>query len=348
MIGINQPTTDLNPDIFLVQQGQELLDMGVGRLIETASLIIIGLICLWIVFTCVRSINFVPQQWAYVIEHCGKYSQTWSAGLNWYIPFFQWVAYKHDLREIAIAEEPQECFTKDNVRVQIDGVIYMSVNDPVKASYGVTNYKFAAKQLAQTTTRAVIGKIDLDRTFEERETISAKVVEVLSEAALNWGITVHRYEVKNLSPPASVTRSMEKQMTAERERRAMIARAEGERQAKINDSEGRKEELINKSMGEKQSRINKSLGEKQRRINEAEGRANEIRSIALATAESIKKIADAVADGKGDAAVRMRIAQQYLKQFNNLAKNGTKVVLPTNLADFSGLLKSFELDDPEK
>lgn len=335
MNGINQLISDLHSDMFLGQQGQEILELDAGRLIETASLIVIGLICLWIVFTCVRSINFVPQQWAYVIEHCGKYSQTWSAGLNWYIPFFQWVAYKHDLREIAIPEEPQECFTKDNVRVQIDGVIYMSVNDPVKASYGVTNYKFAAKQLAQTTTRAVIGQIDLDRTFEERETISAKVVEVLSEAALNWGITVHRYEVKNLSPPASVTQSMEKQMTAERERRAMIARAEGERQAKINDSEGRKEELINKSMGEKQ-----------RRINEAEGRANEIRSIALATAESIKKIADAVAEGKGDEAVRMRIAQQYLEQFNNLAQNGTKVVLPTNLADFGGLLKSFELDDP--
>ena len=279
MNGINQLISDLHSDMFLGQQGQEILELDAGRLIETASLIVIGLICLWIVFTCVRSINFVPQQWAYVIEHCGKYSQTWSAGLNWYIPFFQWVAYKHDLREIAIPEEPQECFTKDNVRVQIDGVIYMSVNDPVKASYGVTNYKFAAKQLAQTTTRAVIGQIDLDRTFEERETISAKVVEVLSEAALNWGITVHRYEVMNLSPPASVTQSMEKQMTAERERRAMIARAEGERQAKINDSEGRKEELINKSMGEKQ-----------RRINEAEGRANEIRSIALATAESIKKV----------------------------------------------------------
>ena len=337
MNGINQRINDLHSDMFLGQQGQEILQVGAGKLIETASLIVIGLICLWIVFTCVRSINFVPQQWAYVIEHCGKYSQTWSAGLNWYIPFFQWVAYKHDLREIAIPEEPQECFTKDNVRVQIDGVIYMSVNDPVKASYGVTNYKFAAKQLAQTTTRAVIGQIDLDRTFEERETISAKVVEVLSEAALNWGITVHRYEVKNLSPPASVTQSMEKQMTAERERRAMIARAEGERQAKINDSEGRKEELINKSMGEKQ-----------RRINEAEGRANEIRSIALATAESIKKIADAVAEGKGDEAVRMRIAQQYLEQFNNLAQKGTKVVLPTNLADFSGLLKSFELDDPTK
>ena len=166
MNGINQVISELYSDMFLGQQGQEILKLEPGKLIDTASLIVIGLICLWVVFTCVRSINFVPQQWAYVVESCGKYSQTWSAGLNWYIPFFQWVAYKHDLREIAIPEEPQECFTKDNVRVQIDGVIYMSVNDPVKASYGVTNYNFAAKQLAQTTTRAVIGQIDLDRTFD--------------------------------------------------------------------------------------------------------------------------------------------------------------------------------------
>jgi len=319
----------MNPDKI-----QIIAAVGIVEVLELVSMILLSLIALYVVFMVVRAVNFVPQQWAYVIESCGKYSQTWSPGLNFHIPFLQWVAYKHDLREIAISEEPQECFTKDNVRVQIDGVIYMSVSDPVKASYGVTDYKFAAKQLAQTTTRAVIGQIDLDRTFEERETISAKVVEVLSEAAAHWGIVVHRYEVKNLSPPASVTQSMEKQMTAERERRAMIARAEGQRQAKINDSEGRKEELINKSMGEKQ-----------RRINEAEGRANEIRSIALATAESIKKIAEVVAEGKGDAAVRMRIAQQYLEQFKHLAQSGTQVILPTNLADFSGVLKSFELDE---
>jgi regulator of protease activity HflC (stomatin/prohibitin superfamily) len=215
--------------------------MNIG--IEEFSQIVLGLLGLYILIQFGRSLRLVPNKEAFIVERLGKYHTTLGPGFHVLIPFFDNVVFKQDLKERATGVAPQECFTRDNVKVLVDGVIYLSVNDPVKASYGITDFEFAAIQLAQTTTRSVIGRIDLDKTFEERETISAKVVDVLSDAAHNWGMRVHRYEVKNITPPVSVKESMEKQMTAERERRAMIARAEGNRQAKINDYEGRKQAM---------------------------------------------------------------------------------------------------------
>jgi regulator of protease activity HflC (stomatin/prohibitin superfamily) len=228
---------------------------------------------------------------------------------------------------------PQECFTKDNVKVHVDGVMYISVVDPVKASYGVTDYIFAAVQLAQTTTRSVIGTLDLDRTFEERDLISSKVVEAVSEAGLAWGITVHRYEIKGIATPATVRNAMEQQVTAERERRALVARSEGEKQSRINRSEGQKMELINKSEGEMQ-----------RRINEAEGHAAEVGAIAEATALSIEKIAGAVSLAGGEQAVRMQMIERYLHQLSNLGASGTaQVLLPADLTRLDSLIEAIGL-----
>ena len=300
--------------------------------INSVSQTVLSLLGLYVLLQFARSIRLVPNMQAFMVERLGRYHTTLGPGFHVLIPFVDKVVFKQDLKEKATTVDPQECFTRDNVKVLVDGVIYLSVVDPVKASYGITQFEYAAVQLAQTTTRSVIGQIDLDKTFEERETISAKVVAVLSDAAANWGLRVHRYEVKNITPPRSVQDSMEKQMTAERDRRAMIARAEGHRQAKINDSEGRKQESINRS-----------LGERQKRINEAEGKANEILAIATATASSIRKIGEAISEPNGQAAIQMRISQQYLSQMGNLASKETQVILPSTLSDFDGLLDSFEL-----
>jgi regulator of protease activity HflC (stomatin/prohibitin superfamily) len=244
------------------------------------------------------------------------------------------VAFIRDLKEETVDVPPQECFTRDEVQVEVDGVLYMSVTDPVKASYGVTDYSFAAMQLAQTTTRSVIGTLDLDRTFEERDVISAKVVEVLEKAGEIWGIRVHRYEIKNLAPPPTVKEAMEKQVTAERNRRAIVAQAEGDKQSRINTSEGRRLELINRSEGEMQ-----------RTINEAQGRAEEIRAIGQATAQSIEQIASAISVPGGRASVRLQLAEKYLKQLRTLAQEGTSVLLPADLTDLEGLLESIELGE---
>jgi regulator of protease activity HflC (stomatin/prohibitin superfamily) len=304
--------------------------MNIG--IEEFSQIVLGLLGLYILIQFGQSLRLVPNKEAFIVERLGKYHTTLGPGFHVLIPFFDKVVFKQDLKERATGVAPQECFTRDNVKVLVDGVTYLSVNDPVKASYGITNFEYAAIQLAQTTTRSIIGRIDLDKTFEERETISAKVVDVLSDAAHNWGMRVHRYEVKNITPPLSVKESMEKQMTAERERRAMIARAEGNRQAKINDSEGRKQELINLS-----------VGEMQKRINEAEGRASEILLVAKATANSIQKIGEAISTPNGEEAMQLRVSQQYLTQLGHLANKNTEVNLPASLTDFAGLLDSFDL-----
>ena len=279
-----------------------------------------------------RSIRIVPTQRAYVVERLGKYRKTLRAGFHALLPFLDRVVEKLDLREETIDVPPQECFTKDEVKVEVDGVMYISVVDPVKATYGVTDYRYAAMQLAQTTTREVIGKISLDRTFEEREMISARVVNVLEEAGRSWGIRIHRYEIKNITPPYSVVDAMEKQVTAERDRRAMVAKAEGDMQSRINRSEGAMEELINRSEGEMQ-----------RRVNEAEGRAAEIMAIAKATADSLMKIASAVEQPGGAQAVELQLTEQYLNQISGLAKPETDVLLPVDLSRLDELLRGVAL-----
>jgi regulator of protease activity HflC (stomatin/prohibitin superfamily) len=298
------------------------------------NLVVWGILFLVLIVKFFRSIRLVPTKSAYVVERLGKYSKTLGPGFHALVPFLDSVAFIRDLKEETVDVPPQECFTRDEVQVEVDGVLYMSVTDPVKASYGVTDYSFAAMQLAQTTTRSVIGTLDLDRTFEERDVISAKVVEVLEKAGEIWGIRVHRYEIKNLAPPPTVKEAMEKQVTAERNRRAIVAQAEGDKQSRINTSEGRRLELINRSEGEMQ-----------RTINEAQGRAEEIRAIGQATAQSIEQIASAISVPGGRASVRLQLAEKYLKQLRTLAQEGTSVLLPADLTDLEGLLESIELGE---
>ena len=301
------------------------------------DLVVWGIIFLVLIFKILRSIRIVPTKSAYIVERLGKYSGTLGPGFHILVPFFDRVAYIQDLKEEAINVPPQTCFTTDNVQVEVDGVIYMSVIDPVKASYGITNYRFGSIQLAQTTMRSVIGTLELDKTFEERSIINLRIVGVLNEVGANWGITVHRYEVKNIVPPESVRKAMEQQMTAERDRRALIAQSEGDRQSRINNSEGFKTEAVNKSEGEMQ-----------KRMNEAEGRAREIESIANATAEAIEKVAAVIAQEGGAEAVQLRLSQQFLNQIGNLAKPETSVLLPADLTQVNKLLASVGLLNRDK
>ncbi len=271
----------------------------------------------------------VPQRQAYVVERLGRYSSTLLAGFHILIPFLDRVAYKRTLKETPIDVPPQQCITKDNITVDVDGILYLQVMDPVKASYGIDNYLWASTQLAQTTMRSEIGKLDLDAIFEVRESINAAICDAVDKASDPWGIKVTRYEIKSITPPQSIRDAMEKQMRAEREKRAMIAESEGERQARINRAEGQKQEAIAKSEGEKT-----------RRINEAEGRAQEIQLVAQATAQGISSIATAISTNEGGTeAVNLRLAEQYLGEFGKLAKEGTTMVLPTNLTDIASVLK---------
>jgi len=301
--------------------------------LNNASLGILALLALYVAYKFLRAIRFVPQQRAYIVERLGNYHKTLEAGFHALVPFIDKVKYTHDMREQAIPVEPQECFTEDNVRVEVDGVIYLSVTNPVNASYGVTDYSRAAIQLAQTTTRSVIGRMELDTTFQERAAISRAVVEVLSEVEQAWGLKVHRYEIKNIDPPRTVQKAMERQMTAERERRATVARSEGKQQSTVNDAEGEKQELINQSEGEKQ-----------RRINEAEGRAKEIEAIAEATAEAIERIASSVSAPGGEEAVKLRLAEQYLKTIGKLGKEENEVLLPADLTKYESVIDGLALD----
>lgn len=304
---------------------------------ETVNLIsqgLLALIAIYVLYQFLRSIRIVPQQSAYIVERLGNYHKTLEAGFHALVPFIDRVAYTQDLREQAIPVEPQDCFTEDNVRVRVDGVIYLSVTDPVNASYGVTNYRRAAIQLAQTTTRSVIGRMELDTTFQERAVISRKVVDVLNEVEQPWGMKVHRYEIKNIDVPRTVQQAMERQMTAERERRAVVARSEGQQQSKINDAEGQKQELINQSEGEMQ-----------KRVNEAEGRAQEIEEIADATAEAIESVAAAVTSPGGEEAVKLRLAEQYLETIARLGKKENKVLLPADLTRFDAVIDGLALDE---
>jgi regulator of protease activity HflC (stomatin/prohibitin superfamily) len=269
----------------------------------------------------------VPQQNAYVVESLGKYSRTLRAGFHILVPFFERAAYKHSLKELAFDIPEQICITNDNVQVGVDGVLYLQVLDPERASYGITDYAFAISQLAQTTLRSEIGKIDLDRTFEERSSINSNVVAELDKASDPWGVKVLRYEIKNINPPADVLGAMEKQMRAEREKRAVILTSEGERDAKINEAEG-----------EKQQVIKQSEAVKQQQINEAEGQAAAILAIATATAEGLSRVAKSLNEEGGESAMQLRVAEDYLEQFGNIAKQGNTLVVPANLADISSMI----------
>ena len=291
---------------------------------------VFGLMFLITAVKFVTSVRLVQQRRAEVVERLGRYHKTLNAGFHVLFPFLDKVAYKLDLREESIDVPPQECFTKDNVRVEVDGVIYLQVVNPERAAYGITNYRWAAMQLAQTTTRAVIGTLELDTTFEERDRINSKVVSELNEAARTWGLEVKRYEVKNIVPPLTVKDAMERQMAAERDRRAMLFRAEGAKEARINAADGKRQDLINRSEGEKQ-----------RRINEAHGRASEILAIAKATAESIEKVGYALAQPAGTDAVRLRLSEKYLASMRSL--RGSTVVLPADLTQMDRLLEAVGL-----
>lgn len=272
-----------------------------------------------------KTARIVPQRTNFVIERLGRYSRTLDSGFHLLIPFIDKVAYQHTLKEEVIDVERQACVTRDNIQVGINGVLYIQVVDAHKASYGINDYRYAASQLAQTTMRSVIGQTDLDKTFEERARINEIVVQALDEAASPWGIKVLRYEISDIELPASIKDALEQQMRAERERRAAIAKSEGERQAMINVSEGQKQEVINLSEAEKQ-----------KQINEAEGRAQEIELIARATAEGLSMIAASIQQPGGQDAVSLRVAEQYVKEFGNLAKETNTLILPAQLADIGG------------
>ena len=269
----------------------------------------------------------VPQQSAYVVERLGKYSSTLHAGFHILVPFIERIAYRHSLKEDALDIAEQICITKDNVQVGIDGVLYLQVLDPARASYGIANYHFAISQLAQTTLRSEIGKIDLDRTFEERATINANVVTELDKATEPWGVKVLRYEIRNINPPADVLQAMEKQMRAEREKRAVILTSEGDRDAKINQAEG-----------DKQRVIKQSEASRQQQINEAAGEAEAILAVATATAEGLRRVAEAVSSAGGREAMQLRVAENYVAQFGNLARTSNTLVIPANVSDIAGMI----------
>lgn len=271
----------------------------------------------------------VPQRSAFIVERLGKYQRTLQAGFTLLVPFVDRIRYRHTLKEQAIDVASQTCITKDNIAVEVDGILYLQVIDPAKASYGIDNYKFASIQIAQTTMRSVIGRLELDRTFEERDVINSSIVDAVDKASDPWGVKVTRYEVKNIAPPQSIKDAMEKQMRAEREKRAMIAESEGMMQSKVNVAEGDKQELIKRSEGEKM-----------RKINEAEGKAAEIEFVAKATANGIRNIALAINEKGGKEAVNLRIAEQYLLEFGKLAKQNNTMIIPSNMADIASIIST--------
>ncbi|KAA3610425.1 MAG: paraslipin [Calditrichaeota bacterium] len=294
----------------------------------TTSIIIIGLIIFaFILF--LKTVTIVPQKSAYILERLGKYRGTLEAGFHVLVPFIDNISYKHSLKERAVDVPAQVCITKDNISVEVDGILYLQVVDPKKASYGINDFQFASTQLAQTTMRSVIGKLELDRTFEERDTLNGAIVDAVDRASDPWGVKVTRYEVRNIVPPQSIKDAMEKHMRAEREKRATIAESEGERQAKINVAEGDKQELIQRSEGEKQ-----------KRINEAQGLASEIEAVANATAKGIREIALAINEKGGMNAVNLRVAEQYLGEFGKLAKTNNSLIIPSNLSDIAGMIST--------
>ena len=288
---------------------------------EIATMLSLALL-VFIIITIVKTAQIVPQRSAYVVERLGKYAKTLEAGFHLLIPFVDRIAYRHTMKEEAIDVDRQACVTKDNIQVVVNGVIYLQVVDPKAASYGIADYRYAATQLAQTTLRSVVGKIDLDKTFEERDAINTQVVAALDEAARPWGVKVLRYEIADIELPATILDALEKQMRAERERRAVVAQSEGEREAKINVSEGIKQETINLSEADKQ-----------RQINEAEGKARQIELVAQATADGLRLVADAITTPGGKDAVALRVAEQYVNEFGKLAKTNNTMILPAELSN---------------
>ncbi|MFL6617914.1 MAG: SPFH domain-containing protein [Povalibacter sp.] len=292
------------------------------------TMYVVFVVAVLAVIVLAKTAKVVPQQTAYVIENLGRYSRTLHAGFHILVPFVERVAYRHNLKEEAIDIPEQVCITKDNVQVGVDGVLYLQVLDASKASYGITNYRFAIIQLAQTTLRSEIGKIDLDRTFEARGTINANVVSELDHASASWGVKVLRYEIKNINPPKDVLHAMEKQMRAEREKRAVVLTSEGERDAKINQAEGEKQRVI------KESEANKQL-----QINQAQGQAEAILAVATATAEGLRQVGDALSGRGGMEAMQLRVAEEYVKQFGKLADEASStLIVPATLTDIPAMI----------
>ncbi len=291
------------------------------------TFIALGILIAFMVVVLIKTAVVVPQRSEFVVERLGKYRGTLQAGFHILIPFFDRVAYRRSLKEEPIDIEAQTCITADNVTLEVDGILYIQVIDAKKSAYGIDNFHFAAAQLAQTSLRSAIGKIDLDRTFEARETLNGQVVMALDEAAGNWGVKVLRYEIKDIQPPRTVLEAMEKQMKAEREKRADIARSEGDKQSTINRAEGDRAEAIALSEGEKM-----------KRINEAEGRAQEITLVAEATAEGIEKVADALSQPGGNEAANLEVAKKYISEFGKLAKENNTMILPANLTDVASMV----------
>ena len=275
----------------------------------------------------IEGVRIVPQQSAWVVERLGRFHSVLEPGLNLIIPFLDRVGYVHSLKEVPLDVPEQVCITKDNTQLGVDGILYYQVTDPRLASYGSSNYIAAISQLAQTTLRSEIGKMELDKTFESRDEINRQIVASLDEAGRNWGIKVLRYEIKSLTPPEAILRSMQQQITAEREKRALIAKSEGERQQEINVADG-----------EKQAAVLRSEGDKQAAINKAQGEATAIRVIAEATAAGVRAVADAIGDKGGLEAANLKVAQQYVEAFANLARTTNTVILPTNVADVAGVV----------
>lgn len=293
---------------------------------EVFTFAVIGIVVLAIVVIA-KTATIVPQQQAYVIESLGKYSRTLRAGFHILIPFVERIAYKHSLKEMAIDIPEQLCITRDNVQVGVDGVLYLQVLDPKRTSYGINDYVFAISQLAQTTLRSEIGTIDLDRTFVERAVINSNVVREVDLASDAWGVKVLRYEIRNINPPKDVIEAMEKQMRAEREKRAVILESEGVRDANINRAEGEKQQVIKESEAKRESQIN-----------EAEGESAAIEAVAAATAEGLRRVAIAVAEPGGHEAMQLRVAEQYVAQFGEIAKKGNTLVVPANLGDVASMI----------
>jgi regulator of protease activity HflC (stomatin/prohibitin superfamily) len=277
----------------------------------------------------VQTFKIVPQQNAWVVERLGKYDRTLKPGLEFVTPFLERVAYKHSLKEVPLDVPSQVCITRDNTQLQVDGIIYFQITDPMRASYGSSDYISAITQLAQTTLRSVIGKMELDRTFEERDHINLSIVAALDEAAQNWGVKVLRYEIKDLTPPAAILHAMQQQITAEREKRALIAA-----------SEGRKQEQINIATGEREAFIARSEGQRQAEINQAQGEAAAIVAVAEATAEGLRKVAEAIRQPGGEQAVQLKVAQQAVEAFAQLAQKNNTMIVPASLGEVSGLIAS--------
>jgi len=295
--------------------------------VEIEMLAGLGLLAIFLIIVLVKTAVVVPNQSAYIVERLGKFSKVLYAGFHILVPFIDVTAYKRSLKEQVLDVPKQTCITRDNVSVDIDGVLYLQVITPEKSAYGISDYEWGAIQLAQTSLRSVIGKLELDKTFEERTRINQEVVEALDAATAPWGVKVLRYEIRDITPPMTVMEAMEKQMRAEREKRAAIAQSEGEKQAKINLAEGEKGAAIAESEGQKQAMINK-----------AEGEAEQIRKVAQATADGLKLIAQQMSSGDGIAAAQLRLAEAYIAQFGELARKGNTMIIPANVADAAGMV----------